>query len=91
MQTLIDSSLPTDAVRTESACFAIIWVQGVESENQADQILRDIDNHHGVRTARFSRRHPYILVVDYDPDRIRTTRLLEAINGPGMRARVVGC
>ncbi len=91
MQTLIDTSSRAGAARTESACFAIIWVQGVESETQAGRSLRDIDSHQGVRASRFSRRDPYLLVVDYDPDTVRTTAILQAINGPGVRARVVGC
>ena len=79
------------AVRArDSACFAIVWLQKADVAME-QQVLQVVNAHDGVIEARVARDAPLILMVDYDPLRVRASRLLEVMSGFGVRARLVGC
>lgn len=71
-------------------CFALVWTRGI-SEGQESDILQDVETVEGVKSARFTRKGPHILLASYDPDLTNTAKILKAINRNQIQARIVGC
>lgn len=82
---------PAFRTLTRSACFAIVWVRGLDNQDHTQSLVEEIDAHEGVRSARLSRAEPCIMSVDYDPLLTRSREILDVINRPGVRAQIVGC
>ncbi len=55
-------------------------------ESLADK-LRALD---GVVAAASHDEKPHLMVVEYDPDRIKSTEILAAVTGTGVHAELVG-
>ncbi len=75
----------------DTACLAIVWVEGLASEAQEEILLDALSGSKGVNQAVFSRHKPDLLVVDYDRQQTKALDLLEQINNRNIRARIVGC
>jgi cell division protein FtsX len=55
------------------------------------KVEEDIQAHDGVVSVHFSHQeHPHALVVEYDPDTIQTSRILEAVRHYDPAATMVG-
>ena len=75
----------------EVRCIAIIWARNASQQNVRHRILDDLRETNGVQRAVFSREKPDLLVVDYNQRHVRIATILDAVNRPGVDARVVGC
>lgn len=76
----------------KTACVAIIWVSdGVSEQSQKQALLTAVKQQPGVSSARFSMEIPLLMVVNFEPEHTRASTVVKTINGPGVRARIVGC
>ncbi len=75
----------------EVQCIAVLWARGASQNNVKHEILRDLMQTNGILRAVFSTEKLELLVVDYDSRHIRAAAILETVNRPGVRARIVGC
>ena len=76
---------------TASACFVILWVKGQSDAHIEQEILRDLNQHAGVVSARFSRERPHLMIVSYDPSTTRSRAIRDVVSRPNAAARIVGC
>jgi len=74
-----------------TACLAIVWVDGLASEAEEEMLLDTLSGSIGVNQATFSLHKPDLLVVDYDRQQTKALDLLERINSHNIRAKIVGC
>ena len=87
---IVVDELPVHDV-PEVRCIAIIWARNASQQNMRHRILDDLLGTNGVQRAVFSREKTDLLVVDYDQRHVRIATILDAVNRPGIDARVVGC
>ncbi len=77
--------------KPDTACIAIVWVDGLANKAQEELLLGILSGSKGVNQAVFSRHKPDLLVVDYDRQQIKALDLLDKINHQDIRAKIVGC
>ena len=75
----------------DTACLAIVWVEGIDSVAQEEMILELLSASRGVNQAVFSRHKPDLLVIDYDRRKIQPLDLLVKISRQHVQAKLVGC
>jgi len=76
----------------DTACVAIFWVrEGLSDDQQKQALLEHLETQTGVMSARFSPTAPLMMIVDYTPGYTRASAIVQAVNGQGIRARLVGC
>ncbi|MEA3410157.1 MAG: hypothetical protein U9R74_01290 [Pseudomonadota bacterium] len=87
--TLEEPAAAVDSIK--QACFAIIWLKNDGQSFDERVIMDELGSHDGVISARFSRRDPMMMMVEYDSNRTRTRHILDWVNGAGAVAQLVGC
>lgn len=55
-----------------------------------DQVEYDMAYQDGVRSACVNCKHPHLMVVDYDPMKVKAQSLLHTITARGLHAAMVG-
>ena len=75
----------------DTACLAIVWIDGLASKDQEEMLLDTLSGSKGVNQATFSRHSPDLLIVDYDRQQTKALDLLEVLNHQNIRATLVGC
>jgi len=58
----------------KQACFAIIWLKNDGQSFDGRVVMDELGRHDGVISARFSRRDPMMMMVEYDSNRTRRVR-----------------
>ena len=68
----------------------IVHVDDTLGDGRREDLLRGLGDHQGVDAARFSAKHPHLVLVDYDPEQIHATDVLMYVRREHVNAELIG-
>ncbi|MDX1810857.1 MAG: ATP-binding protein [Gammaproteobacteria bacterium] len=68
----------------------MLHIDETTSHQDREALRDDIWQLNGVMAASFHDEKPHLLIVEYNPDEINSTALLESVKSKGLNAELVG-
>ncbi len=75
----------------ETSCISIVWLKDRFPRHLQNTFLIEVQKNHGVRSARFSKKEPSLMVVTYYVTRTKPLDILNTVRALGAEAVLVGC